>query len=501
MSIAQASTRTGAPPRAAPRVAIIGGGWAGLAAAVELCAAGAPVVLYEAARQLGGRARRVDIDGHTLDNGQHILIGAYRETLRLIRRVHHSGSATGATSGADNAGKAGNIGDTGEAGSERLLRRLPLSIEHPAAGFRLRPPAWLPLPAPLHLACGLFGARGCTLAEKTAAARFMRDLQVRDYRLDADASVEALLDHAGCTGALRRLLWDPLCLAALNTPPERASAQIFANVLRDSLGGDRCAADLLLPAIDLGRLFPDAAAAFIAARGGHIRRSRRIEHCERLEQPERNDRGHEPRQRWRIDGETYDHVILATAPQHAAPLLERHAATRSIAARLAAYDYEPIGTVYIAYPPTVRLPAPMLGLGGRSVSADARLGQWAFDRGQLCGEAGLIAFVLSARGRWDERDNAALTAALHHELEAALNRPLPPPRWHKTLRERRATFSCRPNLFRPAGETPLPGLTLAGDYVCADYPATLEGAVRSGVGAAGSILAAPLAPQSLPGTG
>ena len=69
----------------AARVAIVGGGWAGLACAATLSEAGISVCVFEAARQLGGRARRVDIAGHTLDNGQHLLLGAYRETLRLMR--------------------------------------------------------------------------------------------------------------------------------------------------------------------------------------------------------------------------------------------------------------------------------------------------------------------------------------------------------------------------------------------------------------------------------
>ena len=437
-----------------PKVAIIGGGWAGLAAAVELCAAGVPVAVFEAARQLGGRARRIEIDGHTLDNGQHILIGAYRETLRLMRRIHAPGTDP-----------------------EQLFLRLPLTIRHPASGFHMRLlPSSMPFPAQLRLALGLLGTQACTLSEKIAATRFIRALQAKRYQLDADTTVDALLDRSGQTGTLRRMLWDPLCLAALNTPPERASAQIFANVLRDSLGGDRRATDLLLPAADLGRVLPDAAAAFIIAQGGSVHLSRRIERIAREEQC------------WRIDGEAYDQVIVATAPQHAIPFLEEHAETRGIAAQLAAYDYEPIGTVYAAYPPDLRLPMPMLGL---SDDAGEHLGQWAFDRGRLCGTPGIIAFVLSARGRWDERDNMALMAALHRELEETLRQPLPQPAWHRTIRERRATFSCRPNLPRPAASTPLTGLWLAGDYICADYPATLEGAVRSGIEAAERILALP----------
>ncbi len=423
------------------KTAIIGGGWAGLAAAVELVSAGVDVTLFEAAKQLGGRARRVEINGQALDNGQHILLGAYRDCLRLMRLV-----------GADPA---------------RCFKRLPLAIEHPALGFRLRLPR---LPAPLHLATGLLGASGCSLSEKIAAARFIRALQARNYQLPADVSVSELLDQHRQQGRVRQLMWDTLCLAALNTAPENASAQIFANVLRDSLGGAREDTDLLLPATDLGRIFPDAASQYITAHGGTIRLSARIESL--------------PTD-LRLDGENFAHVILAVAPQQAVPLLQTLPETAAIASLLAQYHYEPIGTLYARYPTEVRLPCAMLGMGR---PGGKQLGQWAFDHALLRDDPGLIAFVLSANGRWDEGDNATLAAALHKELEQVLGRSLPPPRWQQVIRERRATFSCRPALPRATTKTPYPGLWLAGDHLCADYPATLEGAVRSGITAARGIL-------------
>lgn len=431
------------------RVAVVGAGWAGLAAGVELAAAGAAVTLFEAARQPGGRARSVAVREYVLDNGQHILIGAYRDTLRLMRLV-----------GAD---------------PERLLRRLPLELAFPGARprpFRLRLPR---LPAPLHLAVGLLAASGVPLAEKLGAARFMRHLQTSDYRLPADCTVGELLDRHAQHGALRRHMWEPLCLAALNTAPRDASAQIFANVLRDSLGGGRADTDLLLPAADLDRLFPLPAVEFIRRHGGEIRLSTRVE---QIDDDLSNDG-------LRIADETFDRIVLATAPQHAAALLAGHPATAALGAQLATYAYEPIGTVYLAYPPETSLPFPMLGLD----AADGKgLGQWVFDRGALGGPRGVLGFVLSAHGAWDERDSAALAAELHVELEDALRRKLPPPLWQQTIRERRATFSCRPSLPRPAPRSPRDGLWIAGDYACADYPATIEGAVRSGIAAARGIL-------------
>ncbi len=428
------------------KVAVIGGGWAGLAAAVELSRAGVDVCVFEAAKQLGGRARSVEFDGRMLDNGQHILVGAYRETLRLMQVVG--------------------------ANADHLLRRMPLQLEFPGSqpAFNLRLPR---LPAPLHLAFGLFSARGASLPEKFSAARFMRVLQACNYQLAADCSVSDLLDRHAQHGRLRQHLWEPLCLAALNTAAFKASAQIFANVLRDSLGGARAETDLLLPAADLGQLFPYPAADFIRASGGKIQLSTRIENLE---------------YGLHINGQTYDHAVVAVAPQHAAKLLASWpacAGLNEIASRLAGYTYEPIATVYTGYPPEVRLPFPMLGLNG---DTQGKLGQWVFDRGQLGAPPGTLAFVLSADGNWDRQENATLAEGLHVELQAALRKILPPAHWYRVIRERRATFSCTPGLARPTTETACHGLWLAGDHVCASYPATLEGAVRSGVAAAHAIL-------------
>ncbi len=426
------------------KVAVIGGGWAGLAAAVELASARIRTTVLEAAPQLGGRARSVGLHGHLLDNGQHLLVGAYRETLRLMRRV-----------GAD---------------PERLLKRLPLEIVFPGARpapFRLRLPC---LPRPWHLLAGLATARGTRCVDKLGALRLVRFLQRTDYQLAEDCPVSVLLDRLQQNGSLRRHLWEPLCLAALNTPPERASAQIFANMLRDSLGGKRSASDLLLPMTDLDRLFPAAAATFLRAHCSEVRVSSRVTRID---------------ERFSVDGEPFDRVVVAVAPQHAARLLANDAATAALAALVASYTYEPIATVYCGYPATLRLPRPMLGLG---VGARRDVGQWVFDRGQLGGQPGVVAFVLSGRGSWQQIDNAGLVKRLHAELGAALNARLPTPDWHYVIREQRATFSCRSGLPRPAAQTARRGLWLAGDYVCADYPATLEAAVRSGVAAARGIL-------------
>ena len=247
-------------------------------------------------------------------------------------------------------------------------------------------------------------------------------------------------------------------------PADRASAQVLANVLRDSLGGKRAASDMLLPQVNLSALFPDPAAKFVAEHGGAIHRGHRVSSLRR------EDDG------WRIDDAgPFAQVVLAVAPYHLAALVPE------LAPRVAHFDWEPIVTAYFSYPAAVRLPQPMLGV-------DAGLAQWLFDRGTLCGQHGLIAAVISARGRHLDLPPAELERGIHAEI-ARIVPGLPQPLRVQTITEKRATFACVPDLQRPQARTEMPGLWLAGDYVAGDYPATLEGAVRSGIAAARAVLA------------
>ena len=416
------------------KLAVIGAGYAGLAAAVELTAAGRQVEVFEASRVLGGRARAVPIEGFSVDNGQHILIGAYTETLRLMRVV-----------GAD---------------PEALLRRTPLRFEFPGE-FVMAAPR---LPAPLHTAFALLLARGIDWREKWAAIRLMRGLQACQFRIEPDITVTEWLQQNQAPPRQRRFLWEPLCIAALNTPADRASARVLANVLRDSLGGSRAASDMLLPQVNLSALFPEPAAQFVTQGGGTVHRGHRVGSLRRAGNA------------WLIDDSgPFAQVVIAVAPYHLADLVPE------LAPQTAHFNWEPIVTSYFSYPATVQLPQPMLGV-------DAGLAQWLFDRGRLCGQKGLIAAVISARGRHTDLPTAELERGIHEEIARIVPRLAAPLRV-QTITEKRATFACVPNLQRPPARTGLPGLWLAGDYVAGDYPATLEGAVRSGVAAAGMMLA------------
>jgi squalene-associated FAD-dependent desaturase len=433
------------------RVAVVGGGWAGCAAAVELARAGCRVELFEAARSLGGRARAVEVDGRTLDNGQHILLGAYTETLRMLKLVGVH--------------------------ARRALLRSPLQMRYPpgTGGMEFVAPR---LPAPWHMALALLRAKGLARADKLALARFTTSARWMGWQLNQDCTVSELLERFDQTGRLVALMWRPLCVAALNTPPERASANVFLAVLRDSLGARRAASDMLVPRDNLFVLFPSAAAAFIEARGGAVRTGAKVDSIERTGEG------------WRVQpgGETFDAVVLATHAYQAARLLETLPECAGLAGTLAAFDYEPIATCYLQYAPAVTLAQPFYALA--EAPEQGRYGQFVFDRGQLDpGHAGMLAVVVSAARDAAALDQQALANALANQLADAFARPeLAKPDWSRVITEKRATFSCTPGLARPANATPLPGLVLAGDFTAGEYPATIESAMRSSRAAATAIL-------------
>ncbi|MFL6659486.1 MAG: hydroxysqualene dehydroxylase HpnE [Massilia sp.] len=445
-----------------PKTAVvIGGGWAGCSAAVALTQAGYKVTLFEAARTLGGRARAVEVHGKTLDNGQHILLGAYSDTLRMM-----------ATVGID---------------AEQALLNLPLQMRYPegSGGMDFVAPR---LPAPLHLALALLRAKGLASADKMSLARFSTTARWMDWQLHTDCSVSELLERFDQTDRLIALMWRPLCLAALNTPPERASAQVFLNVLRDSLGARRNSSDMLLPRTDLSTLFPAAAARFVTEHSGAVRTGAKVNTVSQ------HDRG------WKVDvsgndvdghwSVYVDAVVMAGGAPSTAVLLGK-LGKEELATQLMAFEYEAITTCYLQYPPGTRLDLPFYALVDDA--AQGAWGQFVFDRGQLDhSQDGMLSVVVSASAAASALDRAAFAGAVAAQLASVLKRPdLAQPEWTQVISEKRATFACTPGLVRPPNDIGLPGLAIAGDFTAGDYPATLEAAVRSGIGAAETASAAP----------
>jgi len=423
------------------KVGIIGGGYAGMAAAVELTARGIPVTVFESARQLGGRARGVQYNDTRLDNGQHLLLGCYRETLRLIELA------------------GGN--------AEQDFLRLPLQLDlH--RHLELRAPQ---LPAPLHLLAALLNARGLKFSERIRAARFILTLRSMDFRLPQDTTVAELLARHGQDAGLTLKLWEPLCIAALNTPIRKASAQVLLNVLRDALNRTRADSDMLLPRLDFTLLFPQRAADFVETRGGKISIACGVESLQPLED------GIELTTV--LGSQKFSHVICAAPPTVAADLLRPIAKLAETVSLIDTLEHQPIYTIYLQYPPAVSLPHPMLGLHQRN-------SQWLFDKGQIAGQHGLLAAVISAEGIHQELPQDELAQKVIAELRDEFG-ITEQPQWFKVIAEKRATFCCSPNLRRPSQQTAMPRLRLAGDFTAGDYPATLEGAVMSGVKCAAMI--------------
>jgi squalene-associated FAD-dependent desaturase len=428
------------------RVAIVGGGWAGMAAAVTLACAARPVTVFEAAQVLGGRARRVVVDDRIVDNGQHLLLGAYAQTLALLRTVH------------------------GERAERELFDRRRLHLEEPGV-FRFKTPA---LPAPWHLGVALLGMRGLPRQDRLATLAFVRRLRRARFRCAPQLTVGALLTDQPALAV--KLLWEPLCLAALNTPVDAASAQIFLNLLRAAFAVHAHDSDLLLPRVDLTALFPAAAAVYVNARAGEVRTEETVTRIAALD--------NSVAVASHAGEERFAAAIIAVGPHQLAHVLARSASSSASAAlaHVATFAYEPIRTTYLQYGRPLGLSQPMLKLDGDP-------GQWIIDRGQLGGAPGLAAVVISTDVAAARIDHDALARAIDAQLRRRAP-DLPPPVWSQTIAERRATYACTAGLARPAPGPLERRLYLAGDYTDPEFPATLEAATRSGVAAARQLLAA-----------
>ena len=444
-------------------VAVIGGGWAGCAAAVTLARAGVSVALYETAPLLGGRARRVVRAGLPLDNGQHLLLGAYEHTLALVTLVHGSAASRGVL-------------------MRRPLTIVPLAPEQAGALYLVRREA----AGALGLLVGLLMARGLTWSERVANIAWFLRMKRAGFARGPDETVAQML--APLPRRVAQGLWEPLCLAALNTPPSIASAQTFANVLKAAFAGSVAASDFMLSATDLAALFPDAAARFVESHGGVVRTATSA----RIARAARNDAA-------LLVGDAVQParaVIVAVGPHQlagafAAEALAARPEMRAFLEQMSALAYEPIVTVWLGYARAVPLPATLARL-------DDAPGQWVVDRPDILANAQpdparpplgqVLAVILSASGPHERLDHHVLA----REVDTQLRRLQPtrsPCTWSQVIAERRATYACTPNRARP-GQTRLAGgVYLAGDYVDAEYPATLEAAVRSGIAAARAVMA------------
>jgi len=439
------------------KVVVVGGGFAGFAAAIALQERRHDVLLLERRGVLGGRATssRDVVTGDEVDNGTHLMLGAYAATLDLLRRA-------------------------GASDLVALQPNLKLEWSDEKSVTALDCP---PLGAPLHLLTGLLGLR-VPLAVKLQALRL--GLAVRFGRRPTGLTLAEYFRRCGQGPSARQLLWDPLALAILNEPTERAAAVLFHRVFEEAFLRDYRASRLAFLRRGWGVLF-ERLARYLEGRGGTVRRGARVEailvegaratgvrHARRPETREEVAAGRPPEARV----EAADAVVSAVPAHALRGLLPAEWGTREPFASLARFSSSPIVSVEI-WLDRVVVDRPMLGLRDSEV-------EWVFDKGRLHGREGApqhLAFVVSAAYRSATKPNAELVAAASGALvrhfpamaTANVQRAL-------VLREPLATFASSPELeaLRPEPDTPIPGLFLAGDWTNTGLPATIEGAVRSG---------------------
>lgn len=426
------------------RTAVIGAGWAGATAALVLARAGISVTVFEATRVAGGRARKVDHNGRIFDNGQHLLLGAYDRSIAMVDSLHPSG--------------------------DDVLQRLPLTLcTAPASGIPLRMAA-PDLPAPLHLLAAIGSASGLSIADKLKTISWAKR-HLGNQSVAPDMTVADLISDQ--PGAVRHLLWEPLCVAALNTPATTASATVFVAVLRRAFNSHSHASDLLVPRVNLSALLPEPALAEISARGHGVFFSSPVIAVTQA------DSG--VTVTTTAGAQTFDRVVIATAPQHIGRLLATEPAATPIERVLSDFDYEPITTLhfeFVCISPGVDTSTPMLMLDGEP-------GQWLFWQRQVNGHW-RASVVISAHHRED--NDLDLPSAVLAQLRRGYQ--LPNPVWFRTVTEKRATYACTPAQTRLLATLPkqIGRLLFAGDWCVPELPATLEAAVISGENAATTII-------------
>ena len=431
---------------------IIGGGFAGLSAAVELAAQGFRVVVLESRPRLGGRATsyRHHATGELVDNGQHVLFGCYRETLRFLQTI-------------------------GARADLHLQPSLGISyVDRDNRRVRFRCSS---LPAPLHLLGGVLEWDELGLRDRLACLRMVaplhrvrREVSGREGSrvLSGDETARQWLIRHGQGPRLRELLWEPLALAALNQRADQAASAPFIRVLAELSGPTATDAAIGIPSRPLETFFAEPARRYIEAHDGVVRTnaSARVA-CDAGALAGVDVKGE------RFTAPT---VIVAvpwfglsqlfdSPPSSLVQTLERAAAT----------DAAPIVTVHLWFDREV-LDEPFLGLLGRMT-------QWVFDkRVAFRDDASHLTLVVSGAEQVVDFSNGEIARRALVDLRSAVPDARDARVLHTmVIRERQATFSLAPGQpRRPETRTSIPGLYLAGDWIETGLPSTIEGAVTSG---------------------
>jgi len=452
--------RAPARPPAPKKVVVLGAGYAGLAAATELVLRGHEVTLIEGRALLGGRAHSfVDVkSGLVLDNGQHVLMGCYHETLRLLRQ----------------------LGTTG-----RLYS--PPAMQVPFVSTKGKSLLAATAPAPLHLLSALLGFGELSAADKISAIGLAVRLRV-GLKARADETVEAWLHRWKQTPNIIRALWEPLCIAALNEPVATGSALLFSTVIERSFLGGVADSSILLSRVGLSELFAPEVKRLLEMCGGRLRLQSPVSAL--------NFDGTTLREIKLADGSTLQpEAVVSALPWH---VLRAFLPAESKLAQACRQIHDaPIVSLHLWLDRPI-LSEPFIGV------LDSPL-HWVFSREHIHGPdvgVGQTGYIITAvvSGARDLIDRTA------QELEdltlQELRRFLPEAREAKVLhrmvyKARSATFAATPETepLRPGVSSEWTNLWLAGDWTSTGLPATIEGAVVSGQRAALAVDEAILIPS------
>jgi squalene-associated FAD-dependent desaturase len=459
-------------PRKGVRVAVIGGGLAGITAAIALAETGADVTLLEARPRLGGATCSFSRDGLTVDTGQHIFLGCCSAYRGLLDRLGMTGHTT-------------------------LQDRFDVTVLAPGGRkARLRRTA---LPGPLHMLPALGRYPFLSRTERASVARpalAMRFVDPADPAADTQRFGDWLA-RRGQSERTRRALWDLFSVSALNIAGDDASLALAAVVVKTGLLGKNNAADIGVPTLPLGELHGDAGATLLAKLGGQVALSTKVSAIEHGAIEPGSGGG------FRIalaqgDPVTADAVVLAVPHEKAAPLIPAGALPEQTVAGWAGLGASPIVNVHVIYDrPVMDLPF---------VAAIDSPVQWVFDRTLISGMdrpgQQYLAISLSAADQFADTP----VAELQEQFLPALAELFPAARDARVTeffvtRERRATFRQTPGsgALRPKTATARPGLVLAGAWTDTGWPDTMEGAVRSGLAAAAELRRTVLTPASKTG--
>jgi squalene-associated FAD-dependent desaturase len=404
------------------KVAVVGGGLAGLAAALELVDAGHVVEVLEARPTLGGAVQTLpEREGDPPpppDNGQHIALGCFTEYLRFLERVGEGGSYRR---------RPLELPVIGEDASSASIR------PNPAALLRYRH-----LPVRDRLRIAVVTAR-CRTAKPRPGETF-----------------GALLRRLGTSDRAIDRFWDVFVRPALNLPADEADAEAGLFTVRTALLGPRAASDLVLPTRPLGDMHGGAAGRALEERGATLRTGHRVESLDELDA---------------------DSIVVALPPAESARLLDEPEP------RL---EPSPIVSVHLL------LDRPLLSSPLAALLASPA--HWVFDRGELTGHpppgGGQYLTVVSS-GVPDllEIRGKGLVELMAGELTTRLGHA--ELLWSRVSREPYATVALRPGSDdeRRGPETGRPNVVRAGAWTATGWPATMEGAVRSGLAAARTLTA------------